>query len=147
MDFFHIGTLRTSDCSKAALLSSEHFLNVTDFALDLSAGLFGCPTIAQVSISADLARLFFHFPFGFVDSASDLIFRARFHERESQFMNATDVDFEPASAPAITTGSERLLVVFDQKDATPLCGRRDGPRDQRLGIANILSRWSLGKEK
>jgi hypothetical protein len=79
---------------------------VTDFALDLSASLFDCPTIAQVSISADLARLFFHFPFRFVDSASDLIFRARFHEKESLFMKVTDVNFEPASAHAIATGSE-----------------------------------------
>lgn len=91
---------------KAALLSSEHFLNVTDFTLDLSASLFDCSTIAQVSISADLARLFFHFPFRFVDSASDFIFRARFHERESLFMKATDVNFEPASAHAIATGSK-----------------------------------------
>jgi hypothetical protein len=91
---------------KAALLSSEHFLNVTDFTLDLSASLFGCPTIAQVSISADLARLFFHFPFRFIDSASDFIFRARFHEKESLFMKATDVNFEPASAHEIATGGE-----------------------------------------
>jgi hypothetical protein len=89
---------------KAALLSSEHFLNVTDFTLDLSASLFGCPTIAQVSISADLARLFFHFPFRFIDSASDFIFRARFHEKESLFMKATDVNFEPASAHGIAEG-------------------------------------------
>jgi hypothetical protein len=79
---------------------------VTDFPLDLSASLFDCPTIAQVSISADLARRFLHFPFRFIDSASDLVFRARFHEKESLFMKVTDVNFEPASAHAIATGSE-----------------------------------------
>jgi hypothetical protein len=114
---------------KAALLSSEHSLNVTDFTLDLSASLFGGPTIAQVSISADLARLFFHFPFRFIDSASDFIFRARFHERESLFMKATDLDFEPASARAIATGSEHEETAPGGYRSGNFCGSRSHRRE------------------
>ena len=65
-----------------ACLLLEHLLHVADFTLQLPAGFFCRPAIAQVWVPCCIARLFFHFAFRFPKTTLDFILCARFHKNK-----------------------------------------------------------------
>ena len=57
----------------------EHFLDVTDLALHLAAGLFGGAFVVQVGIVGGVANLLFDLARGLIHRAFDFVFGAFFH--------------------------------------------------------------------
>ena len=71
-------------------LFAEDFLDVANFALNFSAGLFDGPAILHVPVASGSSCFLFHVAFNFLRRALEFVFRARFHSSESRVMPRED---------------------------------------------------------